>query len=92
MREKFNEFKSKLVYVEDVKEVSLLLSVYYDGGQIFKRRTTYAWPLMVSILSIPSPLRIARGKGLFIMLSLYTDKAHTLVENFVIELTLLVCG
>jgi hypothetical protein len=84
MREKFNEFKSKLVNVEDVKEVSLLLSVYYDGGQLFKRRTTSAWPLMVSILSLPPPLRIARGKGLF-MLSLYTDKTHTLVEKFVIE-------
>ncbi len=39
---------------------------------------------MVSILSLPPPLRIARGKGLF-MLSLYTDKTHTLVEKFVIE-------
>ncbi len=82
--EKFNEFKSKLVNVEDGKEVSLLLSVYNDRGQLFKRRTTSAWPLMVSILSLPPPLRIARGKGLF-MLSLYTDKTHTLVEKFVIE-------
>ncbi len=39
---------------------------------------------MVSILSLPPPLRIARGKGLF-MLSLYTDKTDTFVEKFVIE-------
>jgi hypothetical protein len=58
--------------------------VYYDGGQLFKRRITSAWPLMVSILSLPPPLRIARGKGLF-MLSLYIGKTKTSTERFVIE-------
>jgi hypothetical protein len=83
MHAKFDEFKTKRVG-QEVKEVSLLLSVYYDGGQLFKRRTTSAWPLMVSILSLPPPLRIARGKGLF-MLSLYTGKTKTSAERFVIE-------
>jgi hypothetical protein len=60
MHAKFDEFKTKRVG-QVVKEVSLLLSMHYDGGQLFKRKTTSAWPLMVSILiSLPPPLRIAK--------------------------------
>jgi hypothetical protein len=72
---------NKHVGQDDVKEVSLLLSVYYDGGQLLKRWTTSAWLLMVSILTISPPIR---GKGLF-MLSSDMGTSKTLVERFLIE-------
>ena len=68
----------------NIVEVSLLFSIYYDGAQLFKKSTTPMWPLMLSILNLPPPLRKARGKGLF-MLSLFTGNTGSNCETFIIE-------
>ena len=85
MRVRFNEEKMKRhAKAANVVEISLLFSIYYDGAQVFKKSTTSIWPLMLSILNLPPPLRKARGKGLF-MLSLFTAKSGSNCEAFIME-------
>jgi len=59
--------------------VNLLLSEFYDGGQLFTSRTFDFWPLCIGILNLPANLRSKIGLGYFIG-ALYTGK-HTDVER-----------
>ena len=81
MHEKYEQCKLKS---PEVREVSLLLSAYYDGAPLYRSTTASVWPLVVSILNLPPPLRVARGKGLF-TLTLYTHKKNTARESFATE-------
>ena len=81
MHERYEQCKLKS---PGVREVSLLLSAYYDGAPLFKSKAKSVWPLVVSVLNLPPPLRVARGKGLF-TLTLYTHKKNTARESFAIE-------
>ena len=69
----------------DMLEVSLLLSAYFDGAQLYDRKSTAMWPLMVSILNLPPPLRVTRGKGFFLLCLHSNDKGHTDMEKFILE-------
>ena len=84
MHVRFEKKKEQMKTANKVVEVSLLFSIYYDGAQLFKKSTTSIWPLMLSILNLPPPLRKARGKGLF-MLSLFTAKSGSNCEAFIME-------
>ena len=87
MHYKFNVLQEHLLSKQptiQVVEVSLLLSIYYDGAQLFSRSTVAMWPLMLSILNLPPPLRKTRGIGLF-MISLFTGKPNSNSETFIIE-------
>jgi hypothetical protein len=44
-------------------QISLLLSEFYDGAQIFRHRTSDFWPLMVSILNVFPTYREKLGVG-----------------------------
>ena len=59
--------------------VNLLLSEFYDGGQLFTSKTFDFWPLCFGILNLPANLRSKIGLGYFIG-ALYTGK-HTDVER-----------
>lgn len=65
-------------------EISLLLSEFYDGAQVFKRRYSSFWPLFVSILNLPPSYRNRVGVGMF-LISLFTAEGSSLAEAFLFE-------
>lgn len=65
-------------------EISLLLSMFYDGAQIYKSKVSKFWPLYYSILNLPPLYRNKAGVGTF-MLSLYTGNAGANVEKFLLQ-------
>lgn len=80
MHQRFQEFcdaeKSK-----QAEEVSLLLSEFYDGAQVFKRRISSFWPLFISILNLPPTYRNRVGVGMFLA-SLFTAANGSVAEHF----------
>jgi hypothetical protein len=64
--------------------VNILLSLYYDGAQVFDTKSQNFWPLMISILNLPPPLRKTRGKGLF-TISIYTATSKSNTEKFIFD-------
>ena len=59
--------------------INLLLSEFYDGGQLFTSRMFDFWPLCFGILNLPANLRSKIGLGFFLG-ALYNGK-HTDVER-----------
>jgi hypothetical protein len=57
----------------NIVEVSLLLSVFYDGIQVSKRAFTHFWPLMISIVNLPPNYRNVWSVGMN-LLSIMTSK------------------
>ena len=71
-----NENKSSFV----VMPINLLLSDFYDGGQLFKRRACNFWGLFTSILNLPPTYR---GKvGISTFLSAIYGGTHSTAEKF----------
>jgi hypothetical protein len=48
------------------EEVSLSFSEFYDGGQLFKSKSTNYWILMTHILNLPPTSRGKLGIGMFL--------------------------
>jgi len=67
MRSMHQNFQSMLENSDekDIIEISLVLMVYFDGAQLFKKTTTTFMPLVVSILNLPPDIRSALGQGVF---------------------------
>lgn len=65
-------------------KINLLLSLYYDGLQLFKRRSQNFWPLVFSILSLPPALRKHPGAGM-ITISLLSTPPGSNAEQFIFE-------
>lgn len=59
--------------------INLLLSEFYDSGQLFKSYVFDYWPLCIGILNMPPPLRGKVGLSYFLA-ALYTGK-HTVAER-----------
>ena len=78
------------------EEVSLVLSEFYDGGQLFKSTTCNFWILMTQILNLPPTFRGKLGIGMFLS-AIYSGK-HLEAEKFLFtdmyceELRLLYAG
>eukprot|EP01031_Cornospumella_fuschlensis_P033530 gene33530-40565_t len=66
-------------------EVSLILTLYYDGAMLFKRSVNPFWPLLISIANLPPTIRTAYGIGMF-SISLISVDPGTPVEQFVLGL------
>lgn len=62
----------------------ILLSFSYDGVQLFKRRHQHYWPMLISILNLPPPLRKLIGVGLFTLSMLVTSPGSN-NERFAFE-------
>lgn len=76
--------------------VTLLLSEFYDGGQLFKSKVTNFWALMTQILNLPPTYRGKLGIGMFVQ-AIYAGKHKTaerflFIDNFCEELNLLYNG
>jgi hypothetical protein len=62
--------------------VNLLLSEFYDGGQLFTSRTFDFWPLCYGVLNLPANLRTKIGIGYFLG-ALYTGKHSDVERQFI---------
>jgi hypothetical protein len=60
--------------------VNLLLSEFYDGGQLFKSIVTKFWGLFIQILNLPPTYRGKLGVGMFVQ-AIYAG-THTKAEEF----------
>jgi hypothetical protein len=85
MHNRFLQHQADPSAISSCLEVSLVLIVYYDGVQLFKRRVVHFWPLLVSILNLPPNLRKLYGAGLF-SLSLLAVEPGSKAECFVMDL------
>lgn len=77
-------FNTKCPRDGSVQEISLVLSEFYDGANVYKRRQVSFWPLLVSILSLPPSYRNRVGVGTF-LLSLFTAQGGSVAEAFLFE-------
>lgn len=66
-------------------QVSLCLSMSYDGLQIHKHRTKSCWILCVSLLNLPPPLRSQLGVGMFVI-AVVPFSHGTAAEEHVLQL------
>ena len=62
------------------EEVSLIFSEFYDGGQLFKSKSTNYWFLMTHILNLPPTFRGKLGIGMFLS-AIYSGR-HMEAEKF----------
>ena len=72
--------QNKPVERDKAVSVPLLLSEFYDGGQLFKSYCTNFWALMIQILNLPPTYRGKLGVGMFVQ-AVYAGK-HTTAEKF----------
>lgn len=64
----------------DAVSVKLLLSEFYDGGQLFKNHVSNFWGLMIQILNLPPSYRGKLGIGMFVQ-AIYAGR-HANAEKF----------
>jgi hypothetical protein len=67
---------------DDIKPVNLLLSLGYDGAQVFKHKVDHFYPLILSILNLPPSFRKVVSVGSFV-LSLLNSSQGSQHENFI---------
>ena len=80
MKVRFKKYCSTRISTNDIKEVNILASEFYDGGQLFKRRFNNFWGMFLGILNLPPSFRGKLGISYFI-LALYAGK-HANAERF----------
>ena len=72
-----------------VVEVNILLSWFYDGIQLFNKKSSTFQPLLLTILNLPPSIRHEIGKGTFLLsYSLYkgnSDVEKVLLEDCMLE-------
>jgi len=79
MNARFIKFKEKSGK-SDILERSFLLSEFYDGALLHKRKSSSLWPLVISILNCNPSDRMAHGIGLFLV-ALHSLKLGTNAEQ-----------
>lgn len=81
MHSKYNTWlHSKPERLNNSEEVSLIFSEFYDGGQLFKSKSTNFWILMTQILNLPPTFRGKLGIGMFLS-AIYSGR-HMEAEKF----------
>ena len=76
--------------------VPLLLSEFYDGGQLFKSKVNDFWALLTQFLNLPPTYRGKLGIGMFVQ-AIYAGKhkaaeSFLFIDNFCEELRMLYIG
>jgi hypothetical protein len=68
MREMGKRFLAQQALNPNLREVSLVVSQGYDGGQLFNRHNMKSvWPLVISVLNCSPNDRVVEGRGLFVV-------------------------
>jgi hypothetical protein len=63
-------------YPPEVTMVNILFSHFYDGCQVHRSKVTTFWPIYISILNLPPPLRGKLGIGTFLLALLTIEKSR----------------
>lgn len=63
-------------------EVNILVSLFYDGIQLFRKKQENYWPLFCTILNLPPSVRTKVGAGMF-MLTAFYGKLDSATEEFI---------
>jgi hypothetical protein len=61
-------FQERKLLNPNLKEVSHVMSQFYDGGTLFDRKSKSIWPLVISILNCNPADRMNYGIGLFMII------------------------
>ena len=77
MKLKYNSLQNKDSYIS----VNLLFSMFFDGVQIHKSKTSVFWPLFITILNLPPSFRSTPHAGIFLN-SIFTCKLNNLFFIF----------
>jgi hypothetical protein len=84
MKAKYDEFIASQENESEFIMVNLCISQFYDGTQIRTTKMQTFWPLFITILNLPPPMRMSLGVGLF-LLSIFTAGQFTPAEKFILE-------
>jgi hypothetical protein len=75
---------NQLKYENKLIKVNLLISSFYDGVQVFHRKFSDFWPLMITILNLPPSLRNKIGVGMF-LLTMMSSAQGSNAENYLMD-------
>ena len=81
MKIKYNNLNNKDSYIP----VNLLFSMFFDGVQIHKSKTSVFWPLFITILNLPPSFRSTPHAGIFLN-SIFTCKLKSFIFHFFFNL------
>lgn len=84
MNYKYNIYKNSKQIPVDATRINILLSIQYDGAQVFHYTVSNFWPMLISILNLPPNIRKTLGHGMF-LISLFTALSHSSCENFIMS-------
>lgn len=84
MHQQYLAFKQSYAGDTELHEVSLLLSLFYDGDKLYDRSNDSLWPLMMSIFNCDPSFRTKLGLGLF-MVSLHNMTVGSGAEQAMID-------
>ena len=82
MDKNYNAWRNENATNSNSVPVNLLLSQFYDGGQLFKWATCDFWGLFTSILNLPPTYRGKLGISTFLS-ALFSGKHNTVAEKFI---------
>ena len=83
MHKRFTDKKKKSSDMS-VVEINILISVFYDGVQLFRKKVVNYWPLFFTILNLPPTVRTRVGAGMF-LLTAYNGQLDSAAEKFLFE-------
>lgn len=84
MQENYNLFMQQQQFNQCFVPINLLLSVNFDGAQIYKTKVTNFTPLIVTLENLPPPLRNSVGIGMF-TISLFTKSTKSSCYKFILH-------
>lgn len=65
-------------------EINILISLFYDGIQLFRKKQENYWPLFFTILNLPPAIRTKVGSGMFLLTAFYGEM-DSATENFIFD-------
>lgn len=84
MHEKYLHYcESKRLDPAQIREVPILLSHFYDGIQLYKKKVMNFWPLLIQILTLPPTFRSKKGVGIF-TIGLFTGISGSKSDDFLL--------
>jgi hypothetical protein len=76
--------KNQIEYDTPLIKINLLINQFYDGIQIYHKKYSSFWPLMITILNLPPSLRNQIGVGIF-LITMFSGAQGTTAENCLFE-------
>jgi len=69
---------------KEITMVNILISQFYDGMQVYKKKVSSFWPLVITILNLPPNCRMKLGMGMFLV-SIFTAHQGSGAEDFLFK-------